>query len=243
MLCLGLLARAAAAQTADDILARHFEAIGGLDKIRAIKTLRTTGVMRLETGEDVPYVTEKARPNLMRSEFRYKGITNLQGFDGRTAWSFMPPQDKQATAITDPNDVKVISVDADFDGPLLDWRSKGHKIERIKDGSVNGQAVYKLRVTLSTTKVDIYFIDMKTYMVVGSKSRFMYGSTPIYTERAVSDYRKVDGVLFPYTASETRSDATRPKTVQITKIEVNPPIAPSRFALPASTPAKAASPH
>ena len=60
LLVLGLvLAPVAHAQTVDEILAKHFEAEGGLDKLKALQSRRVTGTMMMGPGMEAPIVLEQ----------------------------------------------------------------------------------------------------------------------------------------------------------------------------------------
>ena len=227
------MAPVASAQTADQILERYFKAAGGLDRLRALSSLRITGVMTLESGEDVHYVTEKARPNRMRMEIRSGGMTGVQAYDGKIAWSFLPQRgEKQATTVPDPQDVGLIAADADFDGPFIDWPRKAIKLERLEDDDFDGHPVFKLRMVKNTGRTEIFYVDRKTSQVIGSKIRDIVGRDMVYTTRTQSDFRVVGGLTFPFRVVERRSNTDKVRTIQISRIELNPPLDPSRFAFP-----------
>jgi len=67
LLALGLLlAPIAHAQTVDDILAKHYEACGGLAKMKAVNTMRVTGTITLGPGMESPFTMERKRPGMRR---------------------------------------------------------------------------------------------------------------------------------------------------------------------------------
>src|SRR6185436_5197535 len=91
LLVLGLvLAPVAHAQTVDEILAKHFEAEGGLDKLKSLQSRRVTGTMMMGPGMEAPIVLEQKRPGKRRIEFVVQGMTGVQAFDGERAWSLLP---------------------------------------------------------------------------------------------------------------------------------------------------------
>jgi len=61
-----LLAPIAHAQTVDDILAKHYEACGGLTKMKAVNTMRVTGTITLGPGMESPFTMERKRPGMRR---------------------------------------------------------------------------------------------------------------------------------------------------------------------------------
>src|SRR5689334_16952366 len=70
------------AQTADELIAKNIKAKGGMDKIKAMKSLRATGHMALGPEMEAPFVMTLKRPNEMRMEFTLQGMTGIQAYDG-----------------------------------------------------------------------------------------------------------------------------------------------------------------
>ena len=87
---IGMLAASlAAGQTADELIAKNFEARGGLENLKAVQTMRLTGTMK--AGRDsLPSVLELKRPNKSRWEFTLDGQTAVEAFDGEGGWTWIP---------------------------------------------------------------------------------------------------------------------------------------------------------
>jgi O-succinylbenzoate synthase len=84
-LLLVVLASPAAAQTVDEVIAKSFEARGGLDRLRAIQTIRVTGRMSMGPTKAL-MVIERKRPGSFRAEITVQGERAVQAWDGVTAW-------------------------------------------------------------------------------------------------------------------------------------------------------------
>src|SRR5436190_20093781 len=82
-----LFAAEAAAPTVDSLIAKNLEARGGLDKIKAVQTMRMTGKMMMGPGMEAPMIIEMKRPANMRIEFTFQGMTGVQAYDGKSGWS------------------------------------------------------------------------------------------------------------------------------------------------------------
>ena len=68
-------------QTVDEIIAKYTTAMGGLDKIKAVKTEKT--VLTVETGGmTINQTIYKKRPGMLREETLLQGKTSLQVFNG-----------------------------------------------------------------------------------------------------------------------------------------------------------------
>ena len=95
-LALGMICSTAAmsAQTADELVGKNLEAKGGVDKIRAIKTLKYSG--KFQQGSFTAQVSEEAKaPNNIREMFTVQGMTQIQAYDGKTGWQISPFQGRR----------------------------------------------------------------------------------------------------------------------------------------------------
>src|SRR4051794_23256410 len=84
----------ASAQTAEELVAKNIEAKGGIDKIKAIKSLRASG--RFESGGFRAQTGwEAKRPELYRETFSLQGMTQIQAYDGTNGWQISPFEGKK----------------------------------------------------------------------------------------------------------------------------------------------------
>jgi outer membrane lipoprotein-sorting protein len=89
VLLVAALARPASAQTADEIVAKNIAAKGGLEKLHSVQSMKQTGKLTLQ-GMETTLVIFGKRPNMVRQEMVVAGQTNINAFDGTTAWQLMP---------------------------------------------------------------------------------------------------------------------------------------------------------
>ena len=90
-----LLSFSVPAQTADEIIAKYVQKIGGMGTIQAIKTIRYTGKFMAGGGFEAVVVNEKKRPNLVREEFSLQGLTQILAYDGKNGWKISPFEGKK----------------------------------------------------------------------------------------------------------------------------------------------------
>jgi len=79
-----VLAVPAAAQTVDEVIAKSFEARGGLGKLKAVQSIRMTAKMTMGPME-LPMVIEAKRPASLRIDVTIQGTVAVQAYDGTTA--------------------------------------------------------------------------------------------------------------------------------------------------------------
>ena len=233
-LALGLLlAPAVHAQTVDEILAKHFEAQGGVEKLKALNSMRITGSLTVGQGMEAPVVMERKRPGKQRLEFTFQGMVGVQAFDGEQAWSVMPFMGKKDPEASSEEDTKLQKDDADFDGPLLDWKTKGHTVELAGKEQVEGAEAFKLKVTKKNGYVDYYYVDTETYLLVKQDSKRKRQGTEFESELFYSDYKDVNGYMLPFTMEQAPKGAPQRQKFTFAKVEVNVPIDDARFKMPA----------
>src|ERR1039457_4953726 len=78
------LAAAASAQTAEELVAKNLQARGGVDKIKAINSLKMTG--KAYVGIEAVVSQENKRPAMIRQDFTVQGMTQIQAYDGKVGW-------------------------------------------------------------------------------------------------------------------------------------------------------------
>jgi len=233
LLALGLLlAPVVRAQTVDEILTKHYQAEGGLEKLRAINTTRITGTLGVGPGMEAPFTMERKRPGKSRMEFSLQGMTGIRAFDGAKTWSVMPFMGKKDPEYGTDEENKNALDDADFDGTLVDWKAKGHTVELVGKESVEGADAYKLKVTKKNGKIEYHYLDAETYLLVKTEGKANVRGTEMEVETTYSDYKDVDGFMQPFAIEQGAKGMPQKQKMTFTKIEMNVPIEDSRFAFP-----------
>ena len=123
-LCTIGAASAPATQTLDEVLDRHFRAIGGADAWRRVTSTRLKGTLSINPpGVEAPVTMVVRRPGKARVEFVLMGTTGIQAIDGDVAWWHSPLEGAPNPAVAPEATVASLRQTADLDGPLVDWQS------------------------------------------------------------------------------------------------------------------------
>jgi len=232
---LALAGRPAAAQTADEIIARSFEARGGLDKVRAIRSLRMTGHATVAPGTEAPMTVEIRRPSSLRLEFTFDGKKAVQAFDGHQAWGIAPGETQPRVLPREAE--KSMSQQTDIEGPLADYAQKGHKVVLVGREKLKGKDAWRLRVTRADGDVEDHLIDASSYLpVLVSVERTVRGAS-IQSETRFSDYRPIaGGYLWPFRLESGATGRSERQVMRLDDVEVDPPLDEARFAMPGGRP-------
>ena len=225
-------ASAAKLPSVDEIVAAHVAARGGADRLHALQSMRATGLAKAGPGRVAPVVREIARPGKIRLEITYQGLSSVYAHDGTAGWQVAPMQGKFDPEPL-PAEIAAPSVDQlDIEGPLLDWRKKGHQVHLVGRATVGDRAAYDLETRLSSGIVRHDFVDAETWMILRTDTERVAGGRRVMLETTFDDYRAVGGIKFPHhVVTQARG---RPQKLEFTveKIELDPVIDPARFQLP-----------
>jgi hypothetical protein len=229
--CLATLTPAAplSAQTTDGIIAKYIQTVGGMAKIQAVQTLRRTGRYTGGGGFEAVVVQENKRPSRVRQEFSLQGMTGINAYDGTTGWKIEPWQGKKDPESLSEEEMRDITEEADFDGPLINYQQKGNKVEFQGMEQVEGTDAFKLKITLANGDVRYYYLDTDYYVPIRIETKRMIRGTEQEFETSLGDYKEVAGWYLPH-SFETGPRGSQDKSkVTFEKIEANAPIDDRRF--------------
>jgi hypothetical protein len=221
-------------QTADELIAKNIEARGGMEKMKAIKTLRVTAKFEGGGGFTASVGQENQRPDLVRETFSLQGMTAVQAYDGAMGWQIQPFGGKKDPQLMGEDDLRDLLLDGDFDGPLVDYKEKGSKVEYLGHDVVDGDDALRLKVTLKNGDIIYDYLDPDTFIEIRREiQQFVRGSV---RERVVGlgSYKPVAGVMYPFSISSGPKNNPEAQTTTVQKMEANVTIDPADFNLPAS---------
>jgi len=231
------------AQTADDIVSGYIKARGGLDKIKSVKTERVTGTIT-GGGTGGPFLVERKRPLKLHMEIELAGQTLIRTYDGKSAgWIYNPFKPNPTVESMTEDDLKNILDEADFDGPFVDYKEKGNKIEFVDKEDVLNTPAYKVKLTNKNGDVSFFYFDTSTALLLKWEGTRKIEGKDVPWESFFHDFREVNGLKYPFLIDSSAPGTDQSQKITAEKIEVNIPIEDSRFekpnapAAPDSTPA------
>ena len=222
----------AAAQTADEVIAKNIAAKGGLEKLKGVKSARLTGRMTIGPGIEAPIVLELKRPNMTRLDITVQGIVGSQAYDGSKGWMLMPFTGSKVPQELAADELKLAEEQADLDGPLVDYKAKGHTVELLGKDKVEGADAYKLKLTLKNGTVRTIFIDAEHFLEVREEARRTIRGSEMDLETIYGDYKAVDGMMMAHSIDSGAKGTPQRQKIIIEKIELNVPIDDARFKMP-----------
>ena len=213
------------AQSVDEIISKHTEAIGGKEKRSQLKSLYIENSVEV-MGSSVPQKEYLIEGKGYKAEVDFNGANIISVYTDKGGWTINPMAggtDAQAMPDALYKSGKPLIY---FAGALVDYAAKGYKAELVgKDGGS-----FKIKITGDGNET-YYFIDPSTYYLTKNivKGEMMGQAVEVVT--VYSDHKKTDfGVVLPYTKN---IDMGAFQLVQkIDKVEVNKTIDPKIFEIP-----------
>jgi hypothetical protein len=223
----------ATAQTVDEVIAKNIQAHGGLEKLKAVQSLRITGKFS-QGAFRAGFVQENKRPGRVREEALIQGLVQIQAYDGKTGWQVSPFGGRRDAELLSQDDLKGLTVDADIDGPLVDYKEKGHKAELIGHDSVEGTDCFKVRLALKNGDVRYYFFDADSFLEIKMENQSNIRGAVQFTENFYGDYEQVNGIFYPFAFENGEKGSSNRAKFTVEKVEQNIPLDDALFSMPAS---------
>ena len=211
--------------SAAEVVDKNVAARGGLQAWRAVQTMSLTGKLGAGGNQratlavpvqdakatrrtlaprpveevQLPFVMELKRPRKMRFELQFNGQTAIQVFDGASGWKLRPFLNRRVVEPYTTDEMKMASMQADLDGPLVDYAAKGTQVELAGMEKVEGHDTYKVKLTMKNGQAIHVWIDAETFLeakIEGQPRRLDGTNHPV--EVYFRDYRPVNGLQIPF---------------------------------------------
>lgn len=236
---LGAFAAPAFAWTVDDLVARNIEARGGLAALRAVQSVKASGQLNFSQGDfsiDLSYASLQERGAGIRSEAGLQGLTQVTAYDGSAAWRIDPFQGRRDPERLSDEDRKDLELQADIDGPLVDWQQKGHRVEYLGTEEMDGTEAHKLKLTLKNGDIQYRLLDPDHFLEILVIDQVKRRGIERETETELGNYEKVGGVYWPFASASGPKGGQRNQKITLDKLEVNVEIDDAQFAFPVAKP-------
>jgi hypothetical protein len=218
-----VMAQFAQAQTADDVVNKYLTAMGGKEKLAALKTVKMEGSLSV-MGNDVAIIMTKKHLVGMRMDISVMGTENYQVVTPTKGIVFMPVQGMSEPTDMTADQLKSSIGQLDIQGALLDYKEKGTTVELTGKEKVDGEDCSNLKVTYKSGLVSNFFISDKTGFIVKTTGKRTINGEEMEVSNSYSNYKQnADGYWFPYTSTNAQG------TTDFSKIDTNVAVDDSIF--------------
>jgi hypothetical protein len=224
------LAASASAQTADEIVGKYIQAIGGKDVLNKITSVYTETTMEV-MGMSITGKTTVLNGKGMKQEMDVMGSTMTTCLTDKGGWSINP-----MTGGTDPVDMPDEQYNSsksqiNVGGPFLNFAEKGSKVELLGTEAVGAVNAYKIKMTDAGNKTSTYFFDPTTFYLVKSIQQADNQGQMVENTILFSDYKTTNGYAMPYKL-DMDMGGQMTMTMTINKVELNKPVDEAIFSKP-----------
>lgn len=217
------------AQTADDIINKHVDAIGGKDVLSKVNSIYFEGSANA-MGTDYPTTTTILSGKGFKTVTSVNGSDIIQCFTDTSGWSLNPMMGQASATPLPPDMVKKGKSALDIGGELVNFREKGFTDSLLGREDYNGVSAYKVKLSGPGTEI-VYLFDPNTYYTLQTDTKATMGGQDITSVTKYSDYKKTDiGYVVPTTLGV--NNAGYDVTITYTKVEVNKEVDPKIFEMP-----------
>ena len=231
----------ASAQTVDEVIAKNIQAHGGLDKLKSVRSIRTSA--KFSQGSfRADFRQENKRADKVREELIIQGLAQVQAYDGKMGWQISPFGGRKDPELLSQDDLKSLVVDADIDGPLVEYKEKGHKAELVGHDSMEGTDCFKIKLSMKNGDVRYYYLDADSYLELKLEIQTTIRGALQESELYYGDYEQVNGIFYPFAVEQAQKGSASRAQISVEKIEQNIPLEDAHFSMPVSKPETKAPP-
>jgi zinc protease len=223
----GAQAKGVADVKASDVVKNYIEAIGGAAELRKITSYTATMTMATQ-GMNLNVTEKKMAPNKELMTVSMGGNVMMKStFDGEKGYQQRGAGKKDMTADEIARKKVFTSLTEQLDylsNPAFKLSVKG--IQKI-----NGSDAYQVAVTDPTGKTSMEYYDVKSKLLVKNENSTTANNNTVSQTIELSDYRKVNNVLFPFKQALTISAGGQEQNLvmSVTEVKVNTGVSADDF--------------
>ena len=198
------------AQSLDDILSKHYEALGGLEVLKSVTAMSCSGRASCATTAGTREMNFDLQ---VRDNKHFEANTSespdsqQKCFPGQGWQSFGGEKEIEPVNLFGMND-------------LVAWREKGHQLKYGGTAMVGENLTYKLEITNGAYS-NVYYLDTKSYLTVKNVVACPDNGTINTFEIYSSAYTFTNGVNVPYFHTLIM-DGRPPLEYRIDSLSINP---------------------
>ena len=227
---IGSFATQAQSQSADDILKKMIDAMGGRSALEKIKDTTISGTMDLtQMGLSGALTIYQKEPNKSRFDIEVMGMVITQACDGEIAWMVNPQ-----TGMTEEmpeQAAEYMKRESLGNSVFLDPKKFGITFTYKGKENIEGKDYLVLEQAFADGFTTTMFIDPGTYLVFKGKGKTLNNmGVEVEAETFFSDYKEVDGLMIAHSLLSFQGGEEF-MTLTITEVKFNSELEDSLFTM------------
>jgi len=211
------------AQTADEIVEKHINAIGGLSNWKKLNSMVLEATMKAQ-GAEITMKRTHIHNKAMRMDISLMGMSGYQIVTNKEGWSYMPFQGQTKAEPMTADDIKTAQDQLNIIDEFITYKDMGKKIEFLGTDDLEGTECFKLKMTDKDGNETTYFLDKSNYYTLKQVQKVKANGKEVEAVTTFSDYKMLpEGILYAHSMGGDWGD------IQYTKIMVNAAVEESVF--------------
>ena len=218
LLCLSFLS--AQSQTAEEVISKYNESLGGLDAFNAVKSAKMTGIATIQ-GMDLPITIQMINGRAYRIDVEVMGQSVVNSYKDGKGWKINPFGGAETATDVDGAELAEFKNQSLLSNNLMDYKARGNKVELAGQEDADGKKAFKIILTNKDDgKTTTYFLNTADYSMIKSvSSREMQGQT-VDVETYYADMKEFGGIKLPMTRTQ-KIQGQDFQTIALNNVELN----------------------
>lgn len=217
-----LIAAAVQAQTpsADEIIANYAKAIGGIEALNKVTSIKSTGIVAMQ-GMDFPMTSQIIYNKGVRIDVDVMGQSVIRAYGNGKGWEINPFGGKPTATEMTGDDLLEMKEQISPIDKLIDYKNLGHKTELVGEETFEGTKGWNIKFTHKETgKTTNYLISATDYMLVKTTGKKEIMGQEVDEQTVYSNIKEFGGLKFP-TLISVSFNGNPFQEVSISNIELN----------------------
>jgi hypothetical protein len=216
------------AQTADEIISKYVQAVGGKELLAGLKSVYYKSTMDV-MGMVADMKTTTLNGKGMRQDIDIMGSIMTTCYNDKGGWSTNPfmgsstPEDMPEAQYNAGKDNIVIGA------PFINYVEKGYKAELAGTETVGDVNAHKVNVTTPLNTTSVYYFDSNTFYLIKSIEQSDMQGQMVENIMNFSDYRTIEGYSMPYKIDMDMAGGQFLMSMKVDTVMLNVPVNDSIF--------------
>lgn len=215
------------AQSADDVISKYLDAIGGKKKISKMTSMVVQGTMEIEGMEGVTTTTTLSGKGV-KMELDMMGSMVVNCITDQGGWTINPFMGSSTPEDIPEDQYNSAKYQIVIGGPFINYEEMGFKAELAGEETVGDIKAKKVKLTSPEDIVSVHLFDPASgYLIQSVEDGDMGENISTY-----SDYREIDGLVTPFSIEISAAGGQAYIYATVEKVEINVPVDESIFNRP-----------
>lgn len=206
------------AQSADEIIGKYIDAIGGKDKWSQVKSMKINGYIEVQ-GIKINFTQQAIQGTGVRVDAEFQGQKIIDITTPTMGWSQNPFGGKSTLQPISEEELQQKLDELDIQDEFVDYASKGSTVEFLGKDEEEGNEFYKIKMVTKNKNESVYFFDVNTSLIYKEEKTVKQQGQEMKMVTKLLDYKTIPfGIKIPHKSEQMG------QVLVMDVIEVNPVI-------------------